>query len=61
MKIRGRPVRSKIVSSIGGGSDEGIPKPSRGIHLIGNTLVVNTNELSVEEVVFVGGKAPKVR
>src|SRR5687768_13606304 len=34
---------------------------SNGIHLIGELLVVDTNLLGCSEVIFVGGKTPKIR
>ncbi len=33
-----------------------------GIHFIGKTLIIDTNEMNVDEVIFLGeGKSPKVR
>jgi hypothetical protein len=51
---RGRPAKNN--SSLIAPGDGGV----KGIHWIGNTLVIDTRNMNVDEVVFLG-KAPKVR
>jgi hypothetical protein len=70
-KRRGRPAGSNNKSK-GGGGKRGRPAKNnssllapgdgsvKGIHWIGNTLVIDTRNMNVDEVVFLG-KAPKVR
>jgi hypothetical protein len=56
-KRRGRPAGTKnnIHSLLTPGSIQ-------GIHFIGKTLIVDTNEMDLNEVIFLGeGKQPKVR
>lgn len=70
-KRRGRPKGSTNSSPVSGGGRRRGRKPSassgsnqqlsNGIHLIGELLVIDTNQLGCTEVIFVGGKTPKIR
>jgi hypothetical protein len=61
---RGRPagIQSKRTGRPIAGSSIVTPGGATGIHFIGRTLIIDTNEMGVDEVIFLGeGSTPKVR